>query len=119
MTAAALVAVLRSRGVELVAAGDRLRFRPASKVPPDLLESLRERKAEVLILLSASSEPTSCPPERRSVKWWAHPWPDESPALGRRSVGSFDACAECSAWSWVRYGGRVLCLACALRKAQE
>ena len=35
MTAAALVADLRARGVELVPAGDRLRFRPASAVPPE------------------------------------------------------------------------------------
>jgi TubC N-terminal docking domain len=52
MTASALVAELRARGVELIPAGDRLRFRPASAVPPDLVEHLRRHKAEVLVLLT-------------------------------------------------------------------
>src|SRR5262245_46855244 len=57
MTAADLVLTLRSNGAELVPAGDRIRYRPASKVPPDMLAHLRDRKAEVLALLSA--HPTS------------------------------------------------------------
>ena len=52
MTAAALVAELRARGVELIPAGDRIRYRPASAVPPDLVARLRACKAEVLCLLT-------------------------------------------------------------------
>jgi len=52
MTAAALIAQLRARGVELIPAGDRIRFRPASSVPPDLVELLRAHTAEVLALLT-------------------------------------------------------------------
>jgi hypothetical protein len=120
VTAAALVEALRSRGVELVPVGDRLRFRPASKIPPELLERLRERKGEVIAILTARpSEVPSSPPAFRSVRWWAYPWPDELPALGCHSVGPFDLCAECSAWSWVRYGSTVLCLRCARRRLDD
>jgi len=69
VTAAALVAALCSRGVELVPVGDRLRFRPASKVPPELLAHLREHKAEVLRLLTAPrpTSPTLDPETVREV----------------------------------------------------
>jgi hypothetical protein len=104
LTAAALVIELRSRGIELVAVGDRLRFRPASRVPPELLVRLRERKAEVLALLSGDSAP------RAGLAWWyAYPWPDSLPGLGVRHVGPYEPCSECGEGSWVRYGGRVLC----------
>ena len=45
---------------------------------------------------------------------YASPWPDALPALGPRTVGPFEICSACSGWSWVRYGGVVLCLPCAL-----
>jgi hypothetical protein len=51
--AVALVARLRARGVELVPAGDRLRFRPADALTPAELATLRELKREVLTLLTA------------------------------------------------------------------
>lgn len=44
---------------------------------------------------------------------YASPWPDALPGLGPRTVGPFETCARCQAWSWVRYGEAVLCLACA------
>jgi hypothetical protein len=101
LTGEALIIALRSRGIELIAVGDRLRFRPASRVPPELLQRLRERKGEVLALLSAAS---------RARSWYAHPWPDSLPGLGIRHIGPFEPCAECGEGSWVRYGGLVLCL---------
>lgn len=52
MTAVALVSALRARGVELVAAGDRVRFRPASAVTSDERAALRRFKPEVLALLT-------------------------------------------------------------------
>jgi len=42
VSAAALVADLQARGVELLPLGDRLRFRPASAVPAELRGRARE-----------------------------------------------------------------------------
>ncbi len=52
MTPYALLAELRRRGVELVAAGDRLRFRPATAMPLELIEVLRGHKAALLALVA-------------------------------------------------------------------
>ena len=112
MTPSALLAELRVRGVELVPVGCRIRFRPASKVPPELLTCLRQHKAEVLLLLTAQTPTSTASHVSTRPLTWAYPWPDEL-SVGRRSVGPFEACTDCSAWSWVRYGGVVLCLACA------
>jgi hypothetical protein len=52
-------------------------------------------------------------PLRRST--YAHPWPDALPALGPRTIGAYGSCADCGKnHSWAGYGGRVLCLGCAL-----
>jgi hypothetical protein len=102
--AASLVARLRARGIELVPAGDRLRYRPVDALTPDELAALRELKADVLALLAA---PPSSPPR------YFHPWPDSLPGLGRRTVAAFDVCADCGAGTWARYGDTTLCLACA------
>lgn len=98
--AVALLADLRARGVELVATGDRLRFRPASAVSEDTRDALRAHKAELLALLAPRS--------------YSYPWPDSLPGLGRRTVGPFARCSACAAeHSWVRYGALVVCLRCA------
>jgi len=55
MSAAELVGALRTRGVELVAAGDRLPFRPVAAVTPDELTALRAQKAAILSLLRAET----------------------------------------------------------------
>ncbi len=44
---------LRARGIELVPAGDRLRFRPGEAVTSEEREALRRHKAEVLALLTS------------------------------------------------------------------
>lgn len=112
--AVALLADLRARGVELVAIGDRLRFRPASAVSGDTREALRVHKAELLALLTAGSE--ALLPVRRVA--YAFPWPDALPGLGRRTVGLFALCSRCGAeHSWVRYGAAALCLRCTRREA--
>lgn len=113
MTAAAIIATLRARGVILEPHGDRLRVRPASAVTSDEVEALRRLKAEVLEILTPAS------PARHSVRWWSYPWPDALPGIGTRTVGPFDTCEECAVWSWVRYGVTVFCLACARRHVQE
>ena len=52
MTAADLIDRLRARGVTLIPAGDRLRYRPASALTADEVEALRQHKAEILQSLS-------------------------------------------------------------------
>jgi len=49
-----LLADLRALGVMLQADGDRLRFHPKHKVTGDLLQRLREHKAELLAMLRQS-----------------------------------------------------------------
>ena len=51
MTAAALIAALRARGVTLVADGERLRCRPGSLLTAEDLEALQAHKVEVLATL--------------------------------------------------------------------
>ena len=48
MSAAALIAELRSRGITLVVLGDRLRFRPRAKVDARVLARLRAEKAALV-----------------------------------------------------------------------
>ena len=59
----------------------------------------------------------AAPASRVSPGWYSYPWPDALLGLGRRSTGPFDKCCRCSAWSWVRYGGVVFCVRCAVREA--
>jgi hypothetical protein len=51
VSAAELLATLRARGVEVRAAGDRLRFRPVAAVTADDLTALRTHKPAPLALL--------------------------------------------------------------------
>lgn len=46
---------LRRLGIEVAAAGDRLRYRPASAIPAHLLDGLRRHKAEILKLLTGGT----------------------------------------------------------------
>ncbi len=58
MTAAQVLEALRARGVEVVAAGDRVRYRPPGAIPPELRAELVAHKAEVLRLLASAAEPS-------------------------------------------------------------
>jgi hypothetical protein len=51
MTATQILTELHRRDVEVVAVGDRIRWRPKDAVTPDLLDALAEQKAELLRLL--------------------------------------------------------------------
>jgi hypothetical protein len=51
MSARALLAELRSRGVELVMDGSRLRYRPINAITPELRDRLRANKPALLKLL--------------------------------------------------------------------
>lgn len=48
MTATEILSELERRGVRLELAGDKLRYRPVAAVPTELLEAMRQRKAELL-----------------------------------------------------------------------
>lgn len=53
LDALALLSALAGRGVEFVADGDRLRFRPVTGVSLDEKDQLRDLKGEVILLLKA------------------------------------------------------------------
>ena len=55
MTATEILYELERRGVHLEVAGDKVRWRPKEAVTPDLVEALRQRKAEILGLLSRAT----------------------------------------------------------------
>ena len=55
MTVTQIIDDLHRRGVELQATGDKLRFRPKAAVPPDLLERMRENKAEIITALEITT----------------------------------------------------------------
>lgn len=54
-TAAALLADLTDRGIELRAENGRLRFRPVTAITPDLAERVKAHKGELLALLDPAS----------------------------------------------------------------
>ena len=62
MNAQQILAELEARNVVVVAAEDRLRFFPRSRVSRELLSELRAHKEEVLVTLKEASE-TAWPPE--------------------------------------------------------
>lgn len=57
MTASDLLSDLRARGVELVAAGDRIRFRPADALTDADRAALRDHRAEIIVLLAGDFAP--------------------------------------------------------------
>jgi hypothetical protein len=105
MTAEALLATLRARGVEVLTDGQRVGVRPPGALSDDERKALRRLKPDVLALLVV-------PPRD-----YAHPWPDALATHGQRAVGPFDQCIDCGRGTWVRYGVVVLCLACARSRA--
>jgi hypothetical protein len=59
--AEALLADLRSRGVELETDGARLRWRPGFLVGPGQAELIRRHKPELIALLAAPAAAGACP----------------------------------------------------------
>ena len=57
VTATEIIQDLRRRGVQLEAVGDRLRFRPREAVTSDLVEALKQHKAEIISTLTAPAVP--------------------------------------------------------------
>ena len=85
MTAAEILSELEARRVELAVAGDRLRFRPATAVPDDLLMELREHKVEVIELVSLRGWPEA---SRDYVRRFGRPEARLYPFLGKRVATS-------------------------------
>jgi hypothetical protein len=68
--AADLLVELKRRGFELQARGDRLTYRPAAAMPPDLLARLRNHKPDLLRLLSEPSrDPAPDPLTAIKARW--------------------------------------------------
>lgn len=59
MNAAELLELVRLRGVVAWAEGDRLVLRPASRLSPELIETLRSHKPELLAALRAEQQPAA------------------------------------------------------------
>lgn len=102
-----LLALLRERGVELEVRGDRLRFRPASGVPQELLGRVARLKPELIALLrvdSAGPSPGASAPQSRGL---ASEYGDgERPSVHR--------CPRCGQPDFVRRhsGGAWRCARC-------
>ena len=75
MTAAALVADLRARGVTFEPHGDRLRVRPAAAVTVGDAEAIRRHKTEILALLHAEHVIVVPPPDAETVREVLGPTP--------------------------------------------
>lgn len=100
-----ILSELSALGVEVVPQGENLIIRPASKVPPELKEQLRQRKDEVLAALKARSnreqlkgsqtEPEPLGAERGYLTV------EDMPELQRR--------LELSGWKTERRGDQLVC----------
>lgn len=61
-----ILATLQNWGVKVEVIGDRLRFQPASRIPPDLVLRIREEKPAILEALR--SRPAISPKPDKSVE---------------------------------------------------
>jgi TubC N-terminal docking domain len=138
MTALQLLAQLRVLGVHLEPAGDRLRYRPASAISSQLLDALREHKAELLGLLEIQrvfgADVVDVLTRKEGERHWQaplakyaaarpmayqHPWPNAIDGLGPHHVGPFGPCASCGQGSWSSYGAMRLCHPCARQRVRR
>ena len=60
VTVTDLLREARRLGIELVADGERLRYRPRDRMTPELAQRLRERKGELLAVLCVTDTETPC-----------------------------------------------------------
>jgi len=109
MTASDLMRTLEARGIRLEASGGRLRYHPASALPPDLRESLIEHKVEVLALLK-----TEDPEVAWRVAAMSPQIPDRGPLpflVARKSVEAQPGCCF-SCGDSLKQGDAYRCAAC-------
>ena len=116
-TALQILQMLQSLGVSVsVLEGDRLRFKPAERIPADLIPTLREAKRAILEILHG--RPATCSPSCYEVepgRWIHRPWdgcstrpsPMPSPTVAQAECKHCDGAGECS------------CPACTLRRSEE
>jgi hypothetical protein len=80
MTAAQLLSELARQGFTLIAEGDGIRVRPASRLTEELRQAVRRHKSELLVLLAGAGSsgpapaPGSCPSCRRPLDAKARCW---------------------------------------------
>jgi hypothetical protein len=110
LTAHALLATLRHRGIELTADSGRLHYRaPRGVLTADLLAAVAAQKGELLaVLREEQQQPFHRHADGRS------PWPASLPELGARRIDAYAHCDACGRGTWVRYGATARCLGCAL-----
>jgi tubulysin polyketide synthase-like protein len=83
MNAAELLAALRSQGVNLSVAGDRLHVdAPAGVISPALRNTLREQKAGLIALISTKPDPRPARPPMRRYHRHDRYWRRASHAAG-------------------------------------
>jgi hypothetical protein len=95
MTPENLLAALGTLGVRVEAIGDRLRYHPASVVPPELLEQMRRHKLAILALLRgqsadqpAATEPPTAPRELALARQLARTWTETRSQLEQLVLGT-------------------------------
>jgi rubrerythrin len=94
MTAAELLTSLAAQGFQMVPLGaDKLGVRPASKLTDELREALKQKKAEVLALLSFPAWP--CPSCGSQVRLEAQ---------DQYAPTRFWTCTTCPTWGATREG---------------
>jgi hypothetical protein len=88
-----LLAEIRSRGVSLGTKNGRIWYEPCSALTPDLLDSMREHKDQLLVLLGSPRTPPNsirsrCPYHIDPVNWFDTPAP-------RRTGWILTTCRQC------------------------
>jgi hypothetical protein len=94
---------------------------------PDLAPRFRRRMEtsspprEGSAPMAAAESPTTAQLRARlgqqGVRAWRFPWPATLNGVARQ-IGPLTSCAECGAWTFVRYGEVAFCLPCVVRSAE-
>jgi hypothetical protein len=96
LTAASdVIAAVEATGARVVADGDLLRIRPASRVPAALVAALRRRKTEILVILQSEAE-------RRALRC----------AISVLTVPDFRLCPHCFGTDTKIHRNRQVCARC-------
>jgi len=123
MSATELLAELTRLGIQLVAHGDRLRYRPRSRVSAELAGRLLAYKSELLAILSHEAEATTPAPVADEadpyVGWIERAGPDGCVSLTHPDhttdvyIDPPDPCPDCdSLESWWSPRGDRFCMKC-------
>jgi len=113
-----LLGELRERGVELQVQGDRLRFRPASALPPELLQRVARLKPELIALLAPPRAPEQKVEDlsvEEADRREPTPEPARTPEAGDGPLPVPNRCPRCGEVDFQRprEGGTWRCARCA------